>query len=76
MLRSVFGVNQRGRAMGVLASLVLGGSAAAQSSAVTPGEPARFLAKHPDGGVVIKQEDREALAAFLESLTDESFLKK
>ena len=46
MLRSVFGVNQRGRAMGVLASLVLGGSAAAQSSAVTPGEPARFLAKY------------------------------
>ena len=46
MLRSVFGINRRSRAIGVLASFVLGGSAAAQSATVTPGEPARFLAKY------------------------------
>jgi len=32
------------------------------------------LAKHPDGGVPLSPEDRHALVAFLETLTDERFL--
>src|SRR5262249_39659559 len=31
------------------------------------------LAKHPDGGVPLSAEDRKALVAFLNTLTDEKF---
>jgi len=32
------------------------------------------LAKHPDGGVPLRAEDKLALVAFLNTLTDERFL--
>ncbi len=32
------------------------------------------IAKHPDGGVPLSQSDKEALVAFLKTLTDERFL--
>ena len=32
------------------------------------------LAKHPDGGVPLSESDKQALVAFLKTLTDERFL--
>ena len=33
-----------------------------------------ILAKHPDGGVPLTAEDKQALVAFLKTLTDERYL--
>ena len=32
------------------------------------------LAKHPDGGVPLSEADKQALVAFLKTLTDEQYL--